>query len=35
MVCFVEGGTKLRVAENRVLRRIFGSEGEEITGKWM
>jgi len=22
------------VFENRVLRRIFGSEGEEVTGEW-
>jgi hypothetical protein len=25
---------RLRVLENRVLRRIFGPEREEITGKW-
>ena len=25
---------KLRVFENRVLRRIFGSEREEVTGEW-
>jgi hypothetical protein len=29
----VKGGT-LRVLENRVLRRIFGSKREEITGSW-
>jgi hypothetical protein len=25
---------KLRVFENRVLRRIFGSKRDEVTGKW-
>jgi hypothetical protein len=25
---------KLRVFENRVLRRIFGPKREEVTGKW-
>ena len=25
---------KLRVFENRVLRRIFGPKGEEVTGEW-
>jgi hypothetical protein len=25
---------KLRVFENRVLRRIFGSERDEVTGEW-
>jgi hypothetical protein len=25
---------RLRVLENRVLRRIFGSKGEEVTGEW-
>jgi hypothetical protein len=25
---------RLRVFENRVLRGIFGSKGDEITGKW-
>jgi hypothetical protein len=24
----------LRVFENRVLRRIFGPKGEEVTGRW-
>ena len=24
----------MRVFENRVLRRIFGSEGDEVTGEW-
>jgi hypothetical protein len=25
---------RLRVFENRVLRRIFGPKGDEVTGKW-
>ena len=25
---------KLRVFENRVLRRIFGSKRDEVTGEW-
>jgi len=25
---------RLRVSENRVSRRIFGSKREEITGEW-
>ena len=25
---------RLRVSENRVLRRKFGSKGEEVTGEW-
>ena len=29
-----EGGTRLRVFENRVLRRIFGPRRDEITGEW-
>jgi hypothetical protein len=27
-------GHRLRVFENRVLRRIFGPKREEITGEW-
>ena len=30
----MEGGPRLRVFENRVLRRIFGAKREEITGEW-
>ena len=26
---------RLRVCENRVLRRIFGSKRDEITGEWV
>jgi len=25
---------RLRVFENRVLRRIFGPRGDEVTGEW-
>jgi hypothetical protein len=25
---------RLRVFENRVLRRIFGLKGDEVTGEW-
>jgi hypothetical protein len=25
---------RLRVFENRVLRSIFGPEGDEVTGEW-
>jgi hypothetical protein len=25
---------KLRVFENRVLRRVFGSKRDEVTGEW-
>ena len=25
---------RLRVFENRVLRRIFGAKGDEVTGEW-
>jgi hypothetical protein len=27
-------GSRLRVFENRVLRRIFGSNRDEVTGEW-
>jgi hypothetical protein len=27
-------GTIMRVSENRVLRRIFGSKRDEVTGEW-
>jgi hypothetical protein len=26
--------TRLRVFENRVLRRVFGPERDEVTGEW-
>ena len=34
MVAHIEGGTRLRVLENRVLRRTFGPRRDEITGEW-
>jgi hypothetical protein len=27
-------GHRLGVFENRVLRRIFGSKGDDVTGEW-
>ena len=33
MVADIEGGTRLRVFENRVLR-IFGPRRDEVTGEW-
>jgi hypothetical protein len=27
-------GQRLRVFENRALRKIFGPKGEEVTGDW-
>jgi len=34
LVADTAGGRKLRVFENRVLRRIFGSRRDEVTGEW-
>ena len=34
MVSHTDKVPKLRVFENRVLRNIFGSKGEELTGEW-
>jgi hypothetical protein len=34
LVNHIEGGTRLRVFENRVLRRVFGPKREEVTGEW-
>jgi hypothetical protein len=31
---YIEGGSKLRVFENRVLRRVFGPTRDEMTGEW-
>jgi hypothetical protein len=31
---FNRGNFKLRVFENRVLRRIFGPKRDEVTGGW-
>jgi hypothetical protein len=33
LVADIERGTRLRVFENRVLRRIFGPKRDEVTGK--
>ena len=30
----LRGGRRLRVFEYRVLRRIFGSKRDEVTGEW-
>jgi len=34
LVAHAEGGIRLRVFENRMLRRIFGPKRDEITGEW-
>jgi hypothetical protein len=34
LVSHTEGGTRLRVFENRVLRRIFGPKRDGITEEW-
>jgi len=34
LVAHTEGGPRLRVFENRVLRRIFGPKRDEVIGKW-
>jgi hypothetical protein len=34
LVSYIEGGTGLRVFENRVLRGIFGPKRDEVTGGW-
>ena len=34
MVAYTEGGTKMRVTEKRVLRRIFGPKRYEGTEEW-
>jgi len=33
LVTHIEGGTRLRVFENKVLRRIFGPKRDEVTGR--
>jgi hypothetical protein len=30
----IEGGTRIRVFENRVVRRVFGPTRDEVTGEW-
>ena len=34
MVAHIEGGTRLKVFENSVQRRIFGPKRDEVTGEW-
>jgi hypothetical protein len=34
LVADIKGERKLRLFENRVLRRIFGPKRDEITGEW-
>ena len=34
MVAHTEGVTRLKVFENRVLRRIFGPRRDVVTGEW-
>jgi hypothetical protein len=34
LVADIEEGTRLRVFENRVLRRVFGPKMDEVTGEW-
>jgi hypothetical protein len=34
LVVRIEGECYLRILENKVLKRIFGSEREEVTGEW-
>jgi hypothetical protein len=34
LVSGIKGGTRLRVFENRALRRIFGPKRDEVTRDW-
>jgi len=34
LVADIEGGRRLRVFENSVLRRVFGPKRDEVTGEW-
>jgi len=34
LVCQLREECKLRVFENRVLRRIFGPKRDDVTGEW-
>jgi hypothetical protein len=34
LVSDIKGEHRLRVFENKVLRRIFGPKGDEVTGEW-
>ena len=35
MVDHIQGGTRLRVCESRVLRRVFGPKRDEVTEEWI
>jgi hypothetical protein len=35
LVSDIKGGNRLRVCENRVLRRIFGPKRDEVMGGWI
>jgi hypothetical protein len=34
LVADIEGGTRMRVFENRVLKRVFGTRSDKVTGEW-
>jgi hypothetical protein len=34
LVAHIEEGCRLRIFENKVLRRFFGPKRDEVTGKW-
>jgi hypothetical protein len=34
LVAHIEGGSRLRVFENRVLRRLFGPKRDKVTWEW-
>jgi hypothetical protein len=34
LVSHIRGECRLKVFENKVLRRMFGLERDEVTGKW-
>jgi len=34
LVAYIEEGSRLKVFENRVLRRIFGHKRDEVTVEW-
>jgi hypothetical protein len=34
LIADIEGGPRLRVFENKVLRRLFGPKRDEVTREW-
>jgi len=34
LVKYIEGKRRLRISDNRVLKRIFGPKRDEVTGEW-